>query len=100
MVYFYSWENVTYANSRSPDYAYMVIDRRNINPFPLTYTAETPPGLLSYYYTFDWAYTPHERYYNEFPQWGISHYTPFSFDIWLPTLLAAPPAGSFHRISL
>lgn len=30
-VLFYSWENITYADSRSPDYAYMIMDNRNID---------------------------------------------------------------------
>lgn len=64
-VYFYSWENITYADTRSPDYAYMVMDRRNLSPFPLAYSLqEYPAALFSYYYTFDWIHTPHERTYN------------------------------------
>jgi hypothetical protein len=38
-VLFYSWENITYADSRSPDYAYMIMDFRNIDPlFTLPHT--------------------------------------------------------------
>lgn len=63
-VFFYSWENITYADTRSPDYAYMVMDARNLNAFALPHVQqEYPTGLFSYYYTFDWIHTPHERYY-------------------------------------
>lgn len=101
MVYFYSWENITVANQRSLSNAYMVIDNRNMNPYTLTYSQQQyPTGLFSNYYTFDWIATPYERTYNEFPQYTIDQYSPFSFDIWLASAIAAPAAGTYHTITL
>ena len=39
-IYYFSWENVTALDSRSTDYAYMVINSSNVNAFPLTYSQE------------------------------------------------------------
>ena len=77
IVYFYSWENLTAANFRSLDYAYMTINSLNMLPFPLAYVLE--PYDNAYHFSFDWVKTPHERYYSDFPQYTTNQYSPFSF---------------------
>ena len=56
--------------------------------------------MFSYYYTFDWIHTPHERFYREFPQYTTDQFSPFSFDIWLMAALPTPAVGQFHKIKL
>lgn len=52
-VFFYSWENITTADTRLMQYAYMTMDVRNIIPSPIVYTEEEhPPGTLRSHHPF------------------------------------------------